>query len=236
MDRRLTQDAGIWLSASRRTAIRAARRRLSLEALLEERIYQRLVSDRALERGVERHLARTLASVENANVRAGRLLDNLVTPMPVRRVEVRRPAPVKVLLRYYRRAQSRFGVPWNVLAAINFVESHFGRDLGPSASGALGPMQFLPSTWSLYGSGGDVMSPHDAILAAARYLRASGAPSAMRRALLAYNPSDAYVTAISIYAREMKRSKVASYAYYFWQVFVRTNKGLVQLTGPGRHE
>ena len=95
-------------------------------------------------------------------------------------------------------------------------------------------MQFMPATWDAYGNGGDIMDPRDSILGAARYLRASGAPGDMRGALFAYNRSYAYVDAIQIYAREIKRDPRNFYAYYFWQVFVRTTKGDVQLTGPGR--
>src|SRR5438105_4405934 len=89
-------------------------------------------------------------------------------------------------------AGRRFGVAWNVLAAVNFVESAFGKLRNSSTAGAQGPMQFLPSTWRRYGLGGDVHDPHDAILGAANYLRAAGAPGRYRRALYAYHPSQAY--------------------------------------------
>jgi membrane-bound lytic murein transglycosylase B len=121
-----------------------------------------------------------------------------------------------------------------VLASVNFVESKFGRLLGPSSAGAQGPMQFIPSTWDAYGNGGDINDPHDAIVAAARYLNASGAPEDMRGALHAYNRSWAYVDAILIYAREIKRDPRNFLSYYFWQVYVRTTEGDMQLTGPGR--
>ena len=91
------------------------------------------------------------------------------------------------LLGHYRAAQRRFGVPWEVLAAVNFVETAFGKVRSQSTAGAQGPMQFLPATWRAYGLGGDVHDPHDAILGAANYLRASGAPGDLRRALFAYN-------------------------------------------------
>src|ERR671918_212928 len=103
----------------------------------------------------------------------------------------------------------------------------------PSWAGALGPMQFLPSTWRAYGLGGNVHDPRDAILGAANYLRASGAPRDYRRALYAYNPSSSYVEAVVRYAEGMRRDRRAFYAYYSWQVFVRTPSGLRRLTGPG---
>jgi membrane-bound lytic murein transglycosylase B len=94
-------------------------------------------------------------------------------------------------------------------------------------------MQFLPSTWEAYGLGGDVHDPHDAVLGAANYLRASGAPGNYRAALYAYNPVNAYVTAVWRYAKTMMRHPDSYYAYYNWQVFVRTVDGDVRMSGPG---
>ncbi len=112
-----------------------------------------------------------------------------------------------------------------MLAAINFVESRFGRALGPSAAGAVGPMQFLPATWEIYGDGGDIMDPRDAILAAARYLKSLGADEDVRAALFSYNRSEAYVDAVLTYASEMEADETALYVYYFWRVFVATTGG-----------
>ena len=94
-------------------------------------------------------------------------------------------APAADLRAAYDAAQRRFGIHWSVLAAVNFVESAFGRVRSASESGALGPMQFMPATWRAYGMGGDMHDPGDAILAAANYLHASGrarrpGPSALR--------------------------------------------------------
>ncbi len=152
------------------------------------------------------------------------------TPVDIRTAE---PAPASELLLYYRSAQRTLGVPWHVLAAVNFVESRFGRILGPSSAGALGPMQFLRSTWAAYGRGGDILDPRDAIFAAARLLRAAGAPGDLRSALYAYNHSNVYVDSIITYARQMKRDIRTYYAYHSWEVFVLTDRGDLQLTGPG---
>jgi cell wall-associated NlpC family hydrolase len=96
----------------------------------------------------------------------------------------------------FKAAGTRYGVPWTVLAAIGEVESGFGTDDGPSTAGALGPMQFEPPTWAIYGDGGNIMDPADAIPAAARLLVAHGAPGNLRQALLAYNDAGWYVTEI----------------------------------------
>ena len=135
------------------------------------------------------------------------------------------PAPAAELLGYYREAEGAYGVSWSYLAAINLVESAMGRIQGNSSAGAQGPMQFLPSTWDEYGQGGDINDPHAAILAAARFLKARGAPAAMDQALYGYNPSDHYVRAISLYAQEMQRSERAYLGYYQWRVYVDTVQG-----------
>jgi membrane-bound lytic murein transglycosylase B len=94
-------------------------------------------------------------------------------------------------------------------------------------------MQFIPSTWAAYGMGGDVHDTRDAILGAANYLSANGAPQEPRRALWAYNPVGYYGDAVLAYERMMRRDERTFYALYAWQVFVRTAEGLVQVTGPG---
>jgi membrane-bound lytic murein transglycosylase B len=95
-------------------------------------------------------------------------------------------------------------------------------------------MQFLPATWRAYGMGGDIDEPRDAILAAANYLRRSGAPQELYGVLFAYNHSTAYVRAIRRFAKRMRGDERAFLIYYAWQVFVRTPRGIRQLTGPGR--
>jgi membrane-bound lytic murein transglycosylase B len=142
--------------------------------------------------------------------------------------------PPATLLQYYREAQRRFGVRWTLLAAVNFVESAFNKLRSNSSAGAQGPMQFIPATWRAYGLGGDVHDPHDAILGAANYLRANGAPTDNRRALFHYNQSALYVDAVLRYAREIRNDRRAFYVYYARQVFVRTPSGLRRITGPGR--
>ena len=103
------------------------------------------------------------------------------------------------LLPIYQAAGTQYGVRWEVLAAINEIETDYGRNLNVSSAGALGWMQFMPATWRAYGVDAnrdgekDPYNPVDAIFAAARYLRASGAESDLRRAIFAYNHADWYV-------------------------------------------
>jgi hypothetical protein len=99
----------------------------------------------------------------------------------------------------WQAAGSAYGIPWEVLAAINKVESDFGRNLGPSSAGAIGWMQFMPSTWARWGfdaNGDGVADPNnpvDAIFSAARYLAACGGQTDISAAIYCYNHADWYV-------------------------------------------
>ncbi|MFL5922254.1 MAG: lytic murein transglycosylase [Gaiellaceae bacterium] len=103
------------------------------------------------------------------------------------------------LLALWQRDGALYGVPWQVLAAINKIESNFGRNMGPSSAGALGWMQFMPSTWERWGvdADGDGLanpwSPEDGIASAARYLAASGGATDISRAVFSYNHAQWYV-------------------------------------------
>lgn len=164
--------------------------------------------------------------VTEACVRAARQLGGITAPQrKLPRWRIVAPAPVKRLLGHYREAQRRTGVPWTYLAAINLVETRMGRIRGTSTAGAQGPMQFIPATWEAYGAGGDVNDPRDAILAAARLLKANGAPRHMAGALWHYNPSASYVRAVSEYARTMRRSDSALLGYWQWRVLYRHVRG-----------
>jgi membrane-bound lytic murein transglycosylase B len=130
--------------------------------------------------------------------------------------------PAGQLLADYRLAQSRFGVRWQTLAAVNLVESAFGRVGNTSSAGAQGPMQFLPATWKAYGLGGDIHSPRDAVLGAGNYLHQSGAPADERRALFAYNHSRLYVRAVQDYAHAMARDPLGFLTLYAWEASLPT--------------
>ncbi len=111
------------------------------------------------------------------------------------------------LLPIFQAAGTAYGVPWQVLAAINEVETDYGRDLSVSSAGAEGWMQFLPSSWESYGVDAngdgfkDPYNPADAIFAAARYLRAAGAATDVRGAVFSYNHSQAYVESVMLRAK-----------------------------------
>jgi cell wall-associated NlpC family hydrolase len=107
--------------------------------------------------------------------------------------------PPRFLIPIYMEAGKRYDVPWEVLAGINAVETDYGRDLSTSSAGAIGWMQFEPSTWREWGVAADGHSvpnpydPRDAIFSAARYLAAAGAAQDISRAILAYNHAGWYV-------------------------------------------
>jgi transglycosylase-like protein with SLT domain len=107
------------------------------------------------------------------------------------------------------------GLPWTVLAAIGQIESGDGANTGPSTAGALGPMQFLPSTWAEWGIAAfgeqgppNIMDPFDAVPSAARYLCAAGGATAagLPRAIFAYNHADWYVTEVLALAKEYEQA------------------------------
>jgi hypothetical protein len=128
------------------------------------------------------------------------------------------------LMGYYREASAATGVPWEVLAAIHLVETKLGRVVGDSSAGAQGPMQFLPATWARYGTG-DIHANRDAIMGAAHYLAANGAPGRLDDALHHYNPTVKYVNAVKDYAQRMQLNGNAYRGYHEWQVIFRTATG-----------
>jgi membrane-bound lytic murein transglycosylase B len=169
-------------------------------------------------RAVER-----LAPDERDDVEARIALSTLAKQYPPLRTAPRITAspPRAKLLAWYREAQRRFGVRWQLLAAVNFVETAFGKIHNDSVSGAQGPMQFMPATWRAYGLGGDVHAPHDAILGAANYLAQNHGRTDERTALFHYNHSPLYVNAVLRYAHRMAHVRYAFDEYYTWKVYVR---------------
>ena len=111
------------------------------------------------------------------------------------------------LLPIYQAAGIQYGIRWELLAAINEIETDYGRNLNVSSAGALGWMQFMPATWKAYGVDAnddgekDPYNPVDAIFAAARYLKAAGAETDIRKAVFAYNHANWYVDSVLLRAR-----------------------------------
>ena len=207
---------------------------VSLDALYQQRVYILLAENSRLASTTLSRLSPSIRRSARDDVLARRELGRLSRPRPLSAFKTGRAESADRLRGYYREAQHRFHVAWQVLAAVNYVESAYNKLRNASTAGAQGPMQFLPSTWRAYGLGGNINDPHDAILAAANYLHANGAPRSYRRALYRYNPSWLYVDAVLRYTREIRADERAFYAFYSRQVFVRTPRGLVRLTGPGR--
>jgi hypothetical protein len=120
-------------------------------------------------------------------------------------------------LQLFQASAARYcpGLSWTVLAAIGQIESADGQNVGPSTAGALGPMQFLPSTWATWGIDGfgdtgppDIMNPFDAVPSAARLLCTDGATSGgagLRQAIFDYNHADWYVDEVLTLAAEYAR-------------------------------
>jgi membrane-bound lytic murein transglycosylase B len=224
----LEQAIGTWAPKSA-----DAPRAVILYSLYQQRIYRLLTRNPTLAARTLALVPPELATVTRDLLAAQRELYRLTPPIGVQTIKVARARPASELLGYYREAQRRFRVPWTVLAAVNFVETKFGKLRSASAAGAQGPMQFMPATWSRYGLGGNVQDARDAIFGAANYLHASGAPQDLRNALHHYNPSSAYVDAVLRYARRIGADRKMFYALYSWQVFVKTPAGDRRVTGPG---
>ncbi len=111
------------------------------------------------------------------------------------------------LIPIYQAAGIEYQIPWQVLAGINEIETDYGRNLSVSSAGAVGWMQFLPSTWKEWGvdaNGDGVADPYnpvDAIFTAARYLHAAGASGNLAKAIFAYNHASWYVESVLLRAK-----------------------------------
>ena len=198
---------------------------------LQQLAYSRLQDYPEWKDAVLASLPEQTRAAVNASLEAGKQLRLLNGPIPKNLPDwkIVEAKPVDDLLGYYKEAETEFGVPWYYLASVHLVESRMGRIHGLSSAGAQGPMQFIPATWAQYGDGGDINDDHDAILGAARYLKAAGAPDNMQKALFAYNHSQAYVNALIDYGNVMKADPTAYRGYYGWQVYYPTLDGAMLL-------
>jgi murein DD-endopeptidase MepM/ murein hydrolase activator NlpD len=138
----------------------------------------------------------TLPSAEAPNQPGGLLLPPSVFDAPFLPMS---ELSYEQLQSVWLRAGAAYGIPWQVLAAINKIESNFGRNMGPSSAGAVGWMQFMPDTWLRWGtdaSGDGIADPwnaDDAVYSAARYLAAAGGRTDISRGIFAYNHAQWYV-------------------------------------------
>jgi hypothetical protein len=115
------------------------------------------------------------------------------------------------LLPIYQACGTEYGIPWEVLASINKIETAFGTNTNVSSAGAVGWMQFLPSSWEAFGLDAngdgkkDPYNPVDAVCAAAHYLKLAGGNKDLYQAIFAYNHADWYVQEVLLYARAYGR-------------------------------
>jgi hypothetical protein len=138
------------------------------------------------------------------------------------------PLPADELLADYHDAEATTGIAWYWLAAIHMQETRMGRIIGTSSAGAVGPMQFLPSTWERCCTG-DPMNTRDAIIGAATYLSQSGGPADMHAALDQYNPNETYIATVTAFAENLRDNPQLYAAYRDWQVFYTSSAGSVRL-------
>jgi murein DD-endopeptidase MepM/ murein hydrolase activator NlpD len=139
----------------------------------------------------------------------------------------------------WHRAGAAYGIPWQVLAAINKIESNFGRNMGPSSAGAIGWMQFMPSTWLRWGTDAnadgvaDPWNAEDAIFSAARYLAAAGGRTDLQRGIFAYNHAQWYVDDVLELAG-LYRHGGADLAFSLDRVQVRLDEARRAVAGTNR--
>jgi membrane-bound lytic murein transglycosylase B len=201
-------------------------------ALQEQLLERRLAHDARLRRNVLAQLPQRLRRDVADDVQASLDITAIariahLPPRPLSAFRVTEASPPLRLKAYYLEAQRRSRVAWQVLAAINYVESDFGR-LDTRAGGGQGPMQFIPSTWARYGRG-DRHDPHQAILAAGRLLAAAGARRDLRAALRHYNPYPTYTDAIVRLSGRIRRDPAVFLQLYARRLFVRTKHGFRRL-------
>ena len=198
----------------------------------QQQLYQILAANPVWVDEVLGSVAPPIGEAAALNWEAGQELDalldssELLATLPAWRVL--EPRPAEELIGYYQEAEETTGVPWEVLAAINLIETRMGRINGVSTAGALGPMQFLPSTWEECCSG-DPTDDGDAIRGAAKYLIDRGGAKDLDRALFGYNNSDHYVGAVQAYAAVLALDQAAYAGYHAWEVYFLSTAGLVRL-------
>ncbi|MBM5799296.1 MAG: lytic transglycosylase domain-containing protein [Cyanobacteria bacterium K_DeepCast_35m_m2_023] len=193
-------------------------------------IYRRLGRQPQLAQAVRALLPHRWQGVFDHHIGARRALQAMnrsgIKPTTLPAWRIVDPEPADALLAHYRKAEAATGIAWQVLAAVNLVETVMGRLDGVSIANAQGPMQILPSTWAERGIGqGNIRNPHDAIQAAARYLVRRGGLRDIRQGLWGYNNSDHYGRAVLHYAALLRSDPLAFRGLYHWQVHLMTSAG-----------
>ena len=117
---------------------------VELLVLYEQRIYRVLAARDRLAVAVLNRLDHPLAPEARSNVRAGGALYDHFSPLKtLPDFRTHAPEPADLLLRYFEKGERRFGVDWELLAAVMLIETRMGRIASSSSAGAQGPMQFL---------------------------------------------------------------------------------------------
>lgn len=209
---------------------RASEAALTAAARRQQKSYRVLARHPEWDAITRPRVPRALLEVFDRNIDARRQLAAMgrgKPTLPAWRIDP--PRPAEELLAYYRKSEASSGVGWNYLAAINFVETAYGRISGVSTAGAQGPMQFMPSTFATHGAGTDILSPHDSIMAAGRFLAAHGFARDRDHALYRYNNSRQYVRAINQYAALIAADPAVFAGYHRWEVYYNSVAGDVVL-------
>ena len=200
----------------------------------QQLIYRALARQEAWEADFFANLSPDVEPFARNNLAAAKapLDPTLSKPVPAKDTlpawRIREPLPVEELRSYYDEASALTGIEWTYIAAINLVETRFGRIVGLSTSDAMGPMQFLPTTWNGFCEG-DPWNDHDAIVCGARYLQKRGGPADMHRAIQGYNPNDMYERMVTSYAANLRANPETLAGYHAWQIFFGTTAGVVRI-------
>ncbi len=196
----------------------------------QQALYQLLDIERSWFDEVKAAIPADVTPAFDLNWAAKDALTSLVTREKARSVlpawRLIEPDPADELLAHYKAAEEESGIEWEYVAAINLVETRMGRIEGVSTAGAVGPMQFLPSTWNECCEG-DPTNTGDAISGAAKYLTDRGGPSDMDKAILGYNNSEFYVEAVKAYAQVLRTNETSYYAFHGWEIYFRSSEGLI---------